>query len=376
MIEQTPRLRRGLMAFQFLGLACAAALGASDLAAQQRDDGPVREFSSSRGPISKGFLFIDGRYIPPPYVIEQADDSIRVNGELLSEEEFDLSDNRSRFESRGRQRYVRMMQMRRGGPRFGPMRDWNDSPSYSLSFVENELNLGEVVVLFRQQRPLILGSTREGLELLRTLCAASIESVDTATAPDSLQDEASRQSWRQLVSEFAPTPEFLQRAGATIEVREAVFAKNDAGVEANLWGDRISFPLTIFAIVIVVLAFGHLLSNAPLKGDQLTDPEAIAHARLTLVQSLVFVGLLSVVDLVWTLMAYQAGSMRELNPLGSGLIEDASQLVIFKTSVTAAAIGLLYWLHQAPLAQRASWWCCLILTLLTARWLTFQSMFL
>ena len=73
---------------------------------------------------------------------------------------------------------------------------------------------------------------------------------------------------------------------------------------------------------------------------------------------------------------YQAGSMRELNPLGSGLIADATQLITFKVAVTSLAIALLYWLHQSPLAQRASWWCCLILTLLTARWLTFQSMFM
>jgi hypothetical protein len=92
-------------------------------------------------------------------------------------------------------------------------------------------------------------------------------------------------------------------------------------------------------------------------------------------RSLVLIALLSCIDLVWTLAATGAGAMSELNPLGSRLIGDPAQLVLFKLGVTIAPIAILYVLHRRPVAQIASWWCCLLLTLLTARWVVFQSMF-
>ena len=52
------------------------------------------------------------------------------------------------------------------------------------------------------------------------------------------------------------------------------------------------------------------------------------------------------------------GRCVELNPLGSRFIEDPLLLVAFKFAVTGASIGILYVLHQRPIAQVASWWCC------------------
>ncbi len=128
-------------------------------------------------------------------------------------------------------------------------------------------------------------------------------------------------------------------------------------------------------MVIVVFAFGHLLSNKPHVGTDGTDSDSAAGKQVVF-RSLVIVGLLSVVDLVWTVVAWQTGSMRELNPLGNRLIENPMQLAVFKLTVVSGSIGLLYWLHQRPIAQLASWWSCLLLTLVTARWLTFNAMFL
>jgi hypothetical protein len=85
---------------------------------------------------------------------------------------------------------------------------------------------------------------------------------------------------------------------------------------------------------------------------------------------------LSAVDLAWTVLVSQAGAMRELNPIGSQMIGDPLQLVAFKVLVTTAAVGLLYFCRQIPLARQASWWSCLVLTLVAARWLVFNSMFI
>ena len=150
---------------------------------------------------------------------------------------------------------------------------------------------------------------------------------------------------------------------------------NEQVAASNLFFDRLSYPLTVVAMVLVVLAFGHLLGNSPNQIAATQDVEQREQSRATILKSLSLIGLLSVIDLVWTLGASQAGAMREMNPLGRSLIEDPTLLIVFKASVTGLAISILYWLHRFPVAQRASWWCCLVLTLLTARWLTFQSMF-
>ena len=99
-------------------------------------------------------------------------------------------------------------------------------------------------------------------------------------------------------------------------------------------------------------------------------------ARQVVIRSLLLVAMLSMVDLIWTILASHTGAMRELNPLGRQWIDSPAQLVLFKFTVVSTAIGLLYWLHQRPIAQVASWWSCLVLALVTARWLTFNSMFL
>lgn len=82
------------------------------------------------------------------------------------------------------------------------------------------------------------------------------------------------------------------------------------------------------------------------------------------------------IDLIWTVVASDSVSMRELNPLGRQLIDRPMHLVAFKLATTTTAIGLLYSLRRSPIAQAASWWSCLVLTLVTARWLTFNSMYL
>lgn len=66
--------------------------------------------------------------------------------------------------------------------------------------------------------------------------------------------------------------------------------------------------------------------------------------------------------------------MREINPIGGRLIDRPEQLILFKAVMTTLAIGLLFRLRRYRRAQLAAWWSCLVLTLLTVRWLTFNSM--
>ena len=125
-------------------------------------------------------------------------------------------------------------------------------------------------------------------------------------------------------------------------------------------------------MVLVVVAFGHLINNKPQLDPSLSPVEI----KRIIVKSLIIIAMLSMIDLTWTLMAHTSGMMREMNPVGVSLIKNPIQLILFKIGVVSLSIGLLYGQHHRPKAQAATWWSCLTLTLLTARWLTFQSMFL
>ncbi|QEG39313.1 DUF5658 family protein [Roseimaritima ulvae] len=324
-----------------------------------------------------GYLFVDGTYLPPPYKIEAdyEQELIHINGTEYSADAFDLSGYTNRgFGMRGE----------RGSWRFGgrgPRRERGESSpafptSSSLQALVREigsLQHGGFVILQSERPPMVLWTGQNGHELLETLIATETEPRDTLAIPSSLESR-SKETWQELVDQFQATPAFLERATADVEKVHAAIDSNRIVANAVVWSERLSYPLTMFGLVLVVIAFGHLLINAQPMFFDVEEPKAMAHVKKATVVCLLMVGLMSAIDLTWTLLASQQGSMRELNPLGNQFISDASKLVLFKTVLTVTSLGLLFWFRHLPIARRASWWCCLVLTLLTARWLTFHSL--
>ncbi len=334
-------------------------------------DGRCWAQSRQRVPFDLGYLFIDGRYLPPPYEINLSSDTVSINGKEFAKDYFDLSEYeqpiaRDLSEMRGGRRMMHggaRFLWRRGGGSLRPLARFSDEL--------NGAKFGFVVVLFQHRPPLFLDGMRSGHDLLAALARRS---DFTPNAPPWTELEKEQQDTVQrLVSSFQPTDEFVDRASKDVQqVEEAAISGQQIAI-ANIWLDRISYPLTVFAMALVVLGFGHLLSNRPQHEPEGTD---WSKRRQFVAKSLTIVALLSAVDLIWTIAASSSGSMREMNPLGSEMITDPLQLFLFKASITSTSIGILYWLHRLPIAQVASWWCCLLMTLLTARWVVFQSMFL
>lgn len=318
----------------------------------------------------QGYVFLDGRYIPPPYEVEVQRENVSLNGLVLTD--IDLSNFK----------IDQPVRPDRGNSMFGRRRFTRDSQrpvrTRAREFASelSSAQTGTAVVLFKNRPPLAIEMTREGQDLINTLCSPKDIEDGNYGIPKTLTAEADRETWTQLVSEFQPTTEFLTRATEQIRQQEQTQAANDKTSHANVFAGRIEYPVTIFAMIVVVLGFGHLLSNKPVIEIPSDGKPDSMHAQRIVGRSLLIVGILSVLDLVWTIAASQSGTMRELNPLGSQLLDNPLQLVIFKLAATSTAIGLLYWLHRQPIAQVASWWSCLVLTLLTARWLTLHSMFL
>ena len=314
--------------------------------------------------ISDGYLFLDGQYIAPPYDVRVDNDSVKINGEVLQSGFFDIAELESESPEPVRRPFGRRMGMRgrmngRGLTALDPLA--------RIASQIDQLRIGAIVVVYPQKRPLIVYPDRHGYKLLGVLNG----SVD-AEAPAEMIP-ADRAIWSELVANFQPTTEFMTRSTAELQNIERVANDVNSTVAANQLVSRISYPLTVFAMIVVVLGFGHLLSTRPALETEGSDQSA---NRQIIVKSLTIIALLSAIDLIWTIAATNAGTMRELNPLANRLITDPTQLMLFKLTVTGTAIGILYLLHNRQFAQVATWWCCLLLTLLTARWVVFQSMFL
>ncbi|MEO1523836.1 MAG: DUF5658 family protein [Planctomycetota bacterium] len=335
--------------------------------------------------VTQGFLFVDGKHIPTPFEIQVRGGELAINDTPYASDYFLLPKEatepgmqgderpRPRFRGNGLGAFNRGGGPPGGGPPGGRAKRGSRSrrQAEELQGLLRDLHLGFVAVLYEGEEPLLLDPTGEGQDLLETLTDHDLSDF---TAPASL-DADEQKLWLQLVAEFESTEKFDSQAMAVLTDNWRAQEINEQEAASNILFNRISFPMTVAAMILVVLAFGHLLANSPSQMVTTDDPDQSKQVHSTVVKSLCFIGLLSVIDLVWTIGATQAGAMREMNPLGQSLIEDPVQLILFKLGVTGLAIGLLYYLHRSPMAQRASWWCCLILTLLTARWLTFQSMF-
>lgn len=260
-----------------------------------------------------------------------------------------------------------------GGGRFGGARSfYHNGGGQSLYSVASDLrqaSMGGIVAIYPEHEPLVLYPSGAGYQLLQLLTDRANISADP---PESLTtNEAS--IWSRLVADFRPSGDFTERAELDLRRVDEAGADGERTSASVFLSDRLAYPLSLLGMVGVVLGFGHLLSNRPTV-DTETHDEKKSHKII--VQSLVIIALFSIVDLVWTLTASNAGAMKELNPLGSQFISDARLLTLFKLSVTGMSIGILYTLRRKPIAHLASWWCCLLMTLLTARWVVFQSMFL
>ena len=360
-----------------------------------RNDGDLRGARVQPFESKIGFLFIDGDYVCAPYQVESDGDGVvTVNGVAYQAANFippkpkkevdvQLTTASDRIVDRRTSRPASMGRFwdvarsrdggRRGG-RFGRMKE-NMSAADRVADNLRNLNMGSIVLMEQNKKPLFLERAREGQEFLKRLLGheehLAIKDVSVKTT-SVLRSEMCQ----NILTQNLFPPELIRRAEAAIAQTAATQSTNAAVSSTLIWNERIGYPMTILAMVLVVAAFGHLLSNNPQGIIETETLEGQMLNRKTVIHSLILVGVFSAIDLTWTLLANQSGSMRELNPLGSGMIENPVALVGFKVAITSAVIGLLYRLHRQPAARVASWWCCLILTLLTARWLTFQSMFL
>ncbi len=335
-----------------------------------------------------GYLFIGDQFVPPPYEVTLNETEIEINGNVLKAESFDLSSYKPR--GFGMRRHPGMNDDRRmdwsnpqGPPTPLPAEESQDietesaSTQFAMRRLFHELNGladGQIIAIRDGAKPMMVWPDQNGHELLEQLLGNSEHPSTDTEIPYAVTDVADRETWRQLTSSFQPTDAFIERASQYIEEYNLERTQVDAEIASLQWSGVLSYPITMLALVLVVVGLGHLMASAHAVFSATLNRQETSELSQNMIRLLVIMALMSAIDLVWTVMAHQVGSMRELNPLGSRLIEDTTKLIAFKIVLTGTSISLLFWLRRLPLTRKATWWCCLTLTLLTVRWLSFQSL--
>ncbi|MBL6707498.1 MAG: hypothetical protein ISQ06_15410 [Planctomycetaceae bacterium] len=323
------------------------------------------DFESS--PTDEGFVFVNGEFLSRPYTFESSGKQTFVNGVLISEELVSVT-SVLRFDDSGEDD-----DGNRGWEARRTLKRSQQTYAEFLSQVFSQFRV--FVVAFNGRSPVVLPAAPTGNDLLSVLVSdthrsSKLLSEVLAAAGSS---EAALQ-WSDWITGFQPGEDFLAVAKPIVDAIDAAYEEGLTRRAAVQRLENYAYPLTIAGMVISVFSIGHLLSNPPNGGRTPDEVEMSPEVMKIVTRSLILVVVLSLLDLIWTLMASQAGTMRELNPVGGRLIDNPATLIFFKVAMTGLAAGLIFKLRYYRRAQLASWWACLILTLLTVRWLTFNSM--
>ncbi|HUT95362.1 MAG TPA: DUF5658 family protein [Thermoguttaceae bacterium] len=355
--------------------ACVLLAGAAASPTDEVDDGTEPEpVETVRGePIDRGFVFVDGQFLPPPYVVGRRGDDLLINDRLVAKDWFarrgprpdrrtgmgpgrrhgDFPQSRGRRREEGRARTLEQLEDRLCT---GGLLIWLDGGS--AGFLEEESAIPVLDIL---------------------LCDASNEEKLQSLIDEEVRGVGSSQ-WAEILESFQPTPELIERVGLVAAENQRIADENETKHEklmlAGFFRSKpMSYGVTIAAMGLAVVALGNLLSYRPENRSRWRDVDTIGDGVPMVVRNVVLLILLGVFDLVLTLAAQQTGGFLELNPLGSQLVESPGLLIAFKIVTLLGASLILVSLRRYRGAQIASWWLCLVCTVLAFRWLTYNSMF-
>ena len=309
---------------------------------------------------SEGFLFVDEQYYPPATTLSWQADELRIDSSTAS-----------------------MLACLPPSEDDGPMSNGslNDSANNilelsavtSLAINGNQLRAirsmledGGIVILSKTRSPYLLDQSRGGLELIESLThqpGPKRESLlNSAFAMAHNDPGATVRSW---LSNMSPGTDLINRASKVVSEVHKVENTNMAAASAFKRFHNWSYPITVMAMVIFVFSIGSLLAVRP--------QELVAVARteheISVNKFLWLIGAMSIIDLVWTLLAHQANHITEVNPVGGVMLDEPSRVILFKVLATGLAIGILYRAKTTLFGRKACWWVCLTLALLMARWI-------
>ncbi len=157
----------------------------------------------------------------------------------------------------------------------------------------------------------------------------------------------SSSQWEQIVANFRPTAELRQRVAPLLNEYHQTGEANDASHERVQWYGRLAskpmkYGVTVMAMMLAVVALGNLLLHRPQGRGRWSEIYVADQDSPSVVRIVILLALLGGFDLLLTLAAQQAGTLLELNPLGSELVSNPLLLASFKmTSLLIACLILV-----------------------------------
>jgi Domain of unknown function (DUF5658) len=293
--------------------------------------------------IDEGFVIFDGAYVPPPYIVRWEWPAVFVNGRAV-------------LATQARQS--------RRGPRTSPRRH--------LEYVANQLSSGGLILCRAEQTPVLVTPGRAltilGILMGEDSTEAKVQAL-TAVKGVSIPVE----EWAALAESFQAPAELSDR----VEYWQARWAELEAGTVTDMSpSPAILKTMTLAGFALAVWALGTLLRCRPPFGCDDTEPHTPGLWDRQVVRLVLLIVVLSVHDLVCTLLTHGLGSLWELNPLAEPLLTHGPTVVVFKLGLTVGAAIVFLLARSCRLAQVGSWWLGVVYTILILRWTTCSSVFI
>ncbi|NQT13280.1 MAG: hypothetical protein HQ582_11060 [Planctomycetes bacterium] len=376
----------GLQMLAWMALLGTAGGAPDDLDGNHRND-QSSEIEEGQ-PIHSGVVILDGRYLPLPYVVGRREKKVYINGHPLpaaalrgggmeeTASELDESEERAAPRGGGKGPRGRMGPRRFRGPGRGG-RERN--PADVVAVVKRQLMDDAVLI---QWEDAVVGfiPCDMGYPILDTLVSDDAKEAKVQSLMKIGVSTISSAQWERLVDGFQPDAELSQRMAAFAAETERLMQQHEAArkkaASGMLLSSGLTYGINLTGILLGILALGSLLTHHPTPHARWREIDTSDRGPPLVVRNITLVVLLGCFDLACTLIAGRSGGFWELNPLAGQLLESPAALVAFKIPLLIGSAAILLSLRRYHGAQLASWWLCLVCTVLTFRWATYNSMFL
>ena len=319
----------------------ASLIAASDIGSAPKAADEVRGIA-----IEQGTAIIRGHRLKSPLVISRTDNEVIINGEIVAASAGGKAIDSRRIMARIERELFHNRYVVTFGTNIVAVTD-DEECMRLLGELARESSLHRKIEL-------ILSSTLEG-----------VDHVTTA-------------EWKTALEDFEPDESFVRQY---LEYENEMALTNDLSCENSQDSLKVHdstqtmYGLSVVGMLLIALSAGTLLGHPPKNSGSwsriVRSPRTLSAVR----RCLILIAAYSLFDLIATLLALRTGHVEEINPFGVGLILAPAALAAFKVSATCLGAGLLWTLKNYHGAQVASWWLCMILTLVTVRWVTVQSLF-
>lgn len=308
----------------------------------------VRDYGTS---IRSGSLIVNSHVLQKPYQMALSENELFVNDKLVAT--------------------------------FSSARDQPHQDITSLaSELAEQFDVDNTVIVFDEQHRLVMDCENAAYFLCELANAKSLSARVVAASDHStvaLQHEPiTKLKWQSLLADFHVSDslqEHFTTLNCTMDDEITYEESRNFVQERQVTRSNQMYGLTIVGMILAVLAVGTILEFKP-DSTLPWSEKNVAKSALAVTRKIIgLIVLLSVFDLFATIFTNASGGFEELNPLGDSLLSNTYGLSAFKIAATFVGTSILWLGRQYAGIQKAAWWMCLTLSIVTIRWLAVGSLF-